>query len=135
VKDPVAWETVSARAAALLSAGQDVLVFVRPEGRRVGDAIDPRLLGSSLGRVVKNCIGGDLSRVVFAGGDTSGFALRETGAYGATVISARVEAAVPLISLLGEGALNGMEVILKGGQVGSLDFFETARGGSASGVR
>jgi uncharacterized protein YgbK (DUF1537 family) len=135
VRDPVAWEMVSARAADLLSTGQDVLVFVRPDSGRVREAIDPRLLGSSLGHVVKHCIRGDVSRVVLAGGDTSGFALKEMGAYGATVIPARVEAAVPLISLLGEEGLNGLEAILKGGQVGSLDFFETARGGSASGVR
>jgi 3-oxoisoapionate kinase len=62
-------------------------------------------------------------RVIFAGGDTSSFAMRATGAYALEIAGSTGRQASHVCRLLAEDELNEIEVILKGGQAGGDHFF------------
>jgi uncharacterized protein YgbK (DUF1537 family) len=75
-------------------------------------------------------------RVVLAGGDTSSHAVVQLGLYALTWC-ATIQPGAPLCrahSTLPE--MDGLELVLKGGQVGTEDFFEWVRtaGSSAAGA-
>jgi uncharacterized protein YgbK (DUF1537 family) len=69
-------------------------------------------------------------RVVLAGGDTSSHAVAQLGAYALTWAAA-TQPGAPLCRVhCDTQGLDGLELELKGGQVGSEDFFERVRTGS-----
>ncbi len=83
-----------------------------------------RLIGEQLGKLTKQIITEKkLTRFLVAGGDTSGFVTRELGIYA-------LEALMPLApggplcrSYSEDSRFDGIEVVLKGGQVGKEDYF------------
>ena len=89
---------------------------------------DPAAIGTALAEVVTHCRTElNVERVVVAGGDTSGFVLKNLRARTLTA-----QGTVGSDLLLGsitshDTSLDGLEVVLKGGQLGSLDVFEEAR--------
>ncbi|MDW3214670.1 MAG: four-carbon acid sugar kinase family protein [Ilumatobacteraceae bacterium] len=89
-------------------------------------------IGSGLGRIVADVRRTTrLPRVAIAGGDTSGHAIT---ALDATALSAIAPLApgAPLCAVHSDDAdIDGLEVTLKGGQMGSADFFELAKRGLA----
>ncbi|MFM0597125.1 four-carbon acid sugar kinase family protein [Paraburkholderia dilworthii] len=65
-----------------------------------------------------------LQRIGIAGGDTSSFAIRALGAWGLSYL-APLSAGVTVCRLHADRAeLDGMEIMLKGGQMGGVDLFE-----------
>ena len=87
------------------------------------------IIGQSLGRILARLIAAaSLRRVVVSGGDTSGRVCAELGIYA-------LEAAAPTIPgaaicrARAENRLDGLEIALKGGQMGSQDFFGWVRDG------
>jgi 3-oxoisoapionate kinase len=65
--------------------------------------------------------------VVLAGGDTSSHAVAQLGLHALTWAAA-TEPGAPLCRGHSDtAALDGLELVLKGGQVGSKDFFERVR--------
>jgi uncharacterized protein YgbK (DUF1537 family) len=65
-----------------------------------------------------------LHRIGIAGGDTSSFAVRALGAWGLSYL-APLSAGVTVCRLHADRAeLDGMEIMLKGGQMGDADLFE-----------
>jgi uncharacterized protein YgbK (DUF1537 family) len=87
-----------------------------------------RLLGTELGRLAKQLLRqSGVSRLVVAGGDTSGYVTRALGIY-ALECRAGLEPGAPLCSAYShEPGLDGLELVLKGGQVGGEAFFEHVR--------
>jgi len=90
------------------------------------------VIGKSLGRILFKLIGeADLGRVAVSGGDTSGHVCSELGIYA-------LEAAAPTIPgaaicrARSETALDGLEIALKGGQMGSQDYFGWIRDGGGA---
>ncbi|RTE11506.1 four-carbon acid sugar kinase family protein [Paenibacillus whitsoniae] len=83
-----------------------------------------RLLGSALGLLTKALVQKlRLPRVLIAGGDTSGYVTRELGIY-ALACKAVLDPGGPLCrAYAAEAPFDGLELVLKGGQVGSPDFF------------
>lgn len=90
--------------------------------------VDPRRVGEILGEVIRYCREAtELPRVVIAGGDTSGYVLRHLGAtelrgrgtVGSDLLLGAISAEDPV--------LDGLEVVLKGGQLGGADVFEDSR--------
>jgi len=89
-------------------------------------------IGRALGRIQRALIErAGLRRVVIAGGDTSSHALGQLGVYALTTL-------LPLPSTPGsplclahsdEAAFDGLEIALKGGQVGGDDYFSKMRAG------
>jgi uncharacterized protein YgbK (DUF1537 family) len=69
-------------------------------------------------------------RLLFAGGDTSSHAVAELGLFALTWAGA-TERGAPLCRAHAEDpAFDGLELVLKGGQMGSGDFFEKVRRGN-----
>ncbi|WP_282935313.1 four-carbon acid sugar kinase family protein [Paenibacillus sp. RC67] len=91
-----------------------------------------QLIGEYLGDLTRELIAlTDLKRVVFAGGDTSGFAVKQLNIYALEMIASTVPGG-PLCRAYSENVrINGLELVLKGGQVGPADFFEKVRRGDA----
>ena len=68
-------------------------------------------------------------RVVLAGGDTSSHAVSQLGLYALTWSAATQPGAPLCLAHSDSPELDGLELVLKGGQVGTEDFFEQVREG------
>jgi uncharacterized protein YgbK (DUF1537 family) len=83
------------------------------------------LLGTGLGRLVNEIVekARGLRRLVIAGGDTSSYAARALGIVAVEMICTLIPGA-PLCRVHAPGSpVDGMEINLKGGQVGGEDYF------------
>lgn len=89
-------------------------------------------LGEILDRVLRTA---RLRRAVISGGDTSGHATLRLGVYALTAIAPLAPGA-PLCRAHADGSVGdtyeGLELALKGGQVGGADFFLAAKNGGAT---
>jgi uncharacterized protein YgbK (DUF1537 family) len=117
-----------------LSEGRHVLACtVRPEG---GPAAETALPARALARVGGELLAGvsaavPLARVGIAGGDTSSHAVQALDAWGLSY-GAQLAPGVALCRLHSDvAALDGLEIALKGGQMGGEDFFERLVHGNA----
>jgi uncharacterized protein YgbK (DUF1537 family) len=93
-----------------------------------GEAADR--LGQCLGRVaagVRDRV--DLDRIVVAGGDTSGHVCRELGIEALTMAGTSVAGAALFEARSRRGASQGYSIALKGGQMGTPDYFAWMRDG------
>jgi uncharacterized protein YgbK (DUF1537 family) len=88
-----------------------------------------RLLGNALGELTKELVSQlGISRVLIAGGDTSGYVTRELGVYALECISILDPGGPLCLAYANEPPFDGLELVLKGGQVGGVDFFERVAG-------
>jgi uncharacterized protein YgbK (DUF1537 family) len=87
-------------------------------------------LGAALGRIARTVIGRRrLRRIVFAGGDTSSHGVAQLG-IDALTWAAPLDPGAPLVRAHAtDPAIDGLELVLKGGQIGGEDFFERVRRG------
>ena len=128
------------RALAALSAGKSVVVYTAAgpddpsiratrETLGAGSGNSAKLLGSALGRIARDLlVRTGLKRVVVAGGDTSSYATQELGLYGLEML-AELTPGAPLCRGYSEDPkFDGLEIALKGGQMGKADYFGMARG-------
>ena len=135
---------LSERAHASLSAGKSVVLYTAagpddPSIRATRDALvagsgvssgnTAKLLGTALGRIARDLLTRTgLRRVVVAGGDTSSYATQELGLYGLEML-AELTPGAPLCRGYSEDPrFDGLEIALKGGQMGKADYFGLARG-------
>jgi uncharacterized protein YgbK (DUF1537 family) len=129
----------------LLSQGQDVIVAT---ARGPDDPAIPRMLNAlehsdtsaqttyerlakSLGKLAEEIrLQTAVPRIAICGGDTSGHALSVLQATALSFV-APIEPGAPLCKLHNRAAsgINGLEVTLKGGQMGTQEFFVKAKGG------
>ena len=135
-------EVVAGQAIDLLAAGRDVVVCTArgtddPASVTLANAMagcaEPAnavhaRIGDALGRLVRDArtkLG--LQRAVIAGGDTSGHALMSLGAT-ALLPHCPLAPGVPMLRAISSNpAIDGLELALKGGQMGASDIFLTAR--------
>jgi uncharacterized protein YgbK (DUF1537 family) len=89
-----------------------------------------RRLGQRLGRLARAVLEQEpLERLLLSGGDTSSQVVKAL-APDALLVAARLTPGAPLCRLVSRQPwLDGLEVALKGGQMGDVSFFETARVG------
>jgi uncharacterized protein YgbK (DUF1537 family) len=147
---PQARQVLVASAVALLAQGRSVMVHTArgPQDPRIDDMIGAlvaggltleaarheggRRLGQRLGLVTRDILARKpLRRLLLSGGDTSSQVMRVLAPQALTV-AARLAPGAPLCRLhAAEAPLDGMEVALKGGQMGDVQFFERARHGNA----
>jgi len=121
----------AARVAAHLAAGEHVLVSTSDGSASAGVAADTlaRAGGELLARVLAAC---PVKRFGIAGGDTSSLAMSALDAWGLSYVS-RIAPGVALCRLHSDSpSLDGMEVMLKGGQMGPDDLFEAFVHGAAA---
>ncbi|MEV4798405.1 four-carbon acid sugar kinase family protein [Nonomuraea sp. NPDC049421] len=96
----------------------------------LGALRDPEGIGDMLGRVAVVAVRGGLTRrVVVAGGDTSGQVVAALGAYALDVVGSLAVGGPVCVLSSDDPAVDGLEVALKGGQVGAEDFFLRAAEG------
>lgn len=89
-------------------------------------------LGAALGRILSATLDkARLGRAVISGGDTSGHALRELGLPALTALAPTIPGAA-LCTGHGEGPRDGLQIALKGGQMGSEDYFGWVRAGGGA---
>jgi uncharacterized protein YgbK (DUF1537 family) len=88
------------------------------------------LLGAALGRVAGAVVRETrLRRLLFAGGDTSSHGVAQLG-IDALTWAAPIEPGAPLVrAQAADPVIDGLELVLKGGQMGGEGFFETVRRG------
>lgn len=127
------------QALAVLGAGESVILYsalgpddpniFRTKERIEALGIPHRMVGELLGKqqglILKEILlKTGLRRCAVAGGDTSGNVLKQLEAYVLEFL-APLGAATPLCRAGShQAALNGLEIALKGGQLGEIDFFE-----------
>ena len=123
-------EVVSRATRALQHTGK-VVVYSSLGPLAAGTAARGDALGQAIGFMLREIVQTTgVRRVVLAGGDTSSHAVAQLGLYALTWAAA-TEPGAPLCRAHSDTpALDGLELVLKGGQVGSADFFERVRLGS-----
>ncbi|HTD96454.1 MAG TPA: four-carbon acid sugar kinase family protein [Edaphobacter sp.] len=109
-------------ASASLASGQSTILYTAlgpPAGTAQGDN-----LGIALGHLLRELLlATPTRRVLLCGGDTSSHATQQLGLYALTW-SSRVQTGAPLCRASSDDpTLDGLELVLKGGQVGTADFF------------
>ena len=91
-----------------------------------------RRIGSSLGRILDLVLRGTgLRRAVISGGDTSGYGMRELGLQALEALAPTIPGAA-LCRAYGTGDHDGLQIALKGGQMGSQDYFGWIRDGGGA---
>jgi uncharacterized protein YgbK (DUF1537 family) len=122
-------ETAIGLALQLLRSGRDTVLYTSL-GPPTGLAHDQEL-GVALGRLMLGLVRQTgVRRVVLCGGDTSSHAVQQLGLT-ALSFAGTLATGAPLCRAHAEEAtgLDGLELVLKGGQIGPEDFFNVARGG------
>lgn len=123
-----------------LSAGRSVVLHTAlGPASDVGQAFEGRegarhAIGRGLGEIERALIAqARLSRAIIAGGDTSSHALRQLGVYALrTRLPLPATPGSPLcLAHSDDPAFEGLEIALKGGQVGGDDYFSMIRDGRA----
>lgn len=86
-------------------------------------------VGEALGRILYQTLSrSGARRAVASGGDTSGNATRQLGIFALSALAPTIPGAA-LLQAHAEGPMNGLELALKGGQMGSPDYFGWIRNG------
>jgi uncharacterized protein YgbK (DUF1537 family) len=91
--------------------------------------LDPKTIGSRLGTqqgmMLRDILERtDLRRVCVAGGDTCGYATKQLGIY-ALQVAAPIAPGAPLCRASSDQPrFDGLEIALKSGQLGTVDFFQ-----------
>ncbi len=88
-----------------------------------------RTLGESLGQVLYGIINRTgISRAVISGGDTSGYATQQLGIFALSALAPTIPGAA-IFKAHANGDMDCLELALKGGQMGSPDYFGWVRDG------
>ncbi|MFC4600525.1 four-carbon acid sugar kinase family protein [Cohnella hongkongensis] len=92
-----------------------------------------RLIGTRFGQLARQLVlEAGLRRLLVAGGDTSGYVTQELGIDAMSCLSAIVPGGPLCCCYSHDARIDGLELSLKGGQVGGDDYFELVRRGGRS---
>ncbi|MBB5553248.1 four-carbon acid sugar kinase family protein [Rhizobium lentis] len=119
-----------------LVRGRSTIIYTaRGEtGRLAGGDVPAERLGAiycDVARAVRRAV--SLPRIVFSGGDSSSYAVRTIGAEALeiAVFDEVQNCHVCRLDAPGDAEVDGLEVMLKGGQIGADDFFLRAKAGTS----
>jgi len=124
-----AWSAQTSKAIDALAQGQSVVLYTalgtQAQDRQYGEAF-----GIALGRLLRELlVASGVRRIVVAGGDTSTHAVKQLGLDALTFLAPLVPGA-PLCRGHASGSpMDGLELALKGGQIGPEEFFAQVRDG------
>ncbi len=130
VREPAYVDDLVRRVASLLMAGHDALAHTTPldctqNGSNASGLEIAQATGAFLARLLRVA---PLRRFGVAGGDTSSWALRALDVWGLGYVG-HLSPGVALCRIRADdAALDGVEVMLKGGQMGPRDLFDLLRG-------
>ncbi len=89
-------------------------------------------VGEALGRILHQTLErSGARRAIVSGGDTSGHATRQLGLFALSALAPTIPGAA-LFQAHADGAMDGLELALKGGQMGSYDYFGWIRSGGGT---
>ncbi|MGI3183872.1 four-carbon acid sugar kinase family protein [Nioella aestuarii] len=89
-------------------------------------------IGEALGRILQQSLArSGIRRAVVSGGDTSGHATRQLGIFALSALAPTIPGAA-LFRAHADGPMDGLELALKGGQMGSHDYFGWIRSGGGT---
>jgi len=113
-----------------LRRGRSIIIYSALGPADVNGALRGQQLGEYLGDLMRDVVlQSGVRRAIIAGGDTSSHAVTRLG-ISALTFAAVMAPGAPLCRAESDAAgMHGLELVLKGGQVGSRDFFEQVRGG------
>lgn len=117
--------TVAQPMLSALAQGRSVAVYTaRGEATQAFEADRAPAVGAALCHLFREAVRHtQLRRFIFAGGDSSSFAMRASGAYALEIAGSTGRQASHVCRLLADDELAGVEVLLKGGQAGGERFF------------
>ncbi|MEZ2129568.1 MULTISPECIES: four-carbon acid sugar kinase family protein [unclassified Sinorhizobium] len=122
-----------------LDRGRPTIIYTArgESGRVAGGEVPAERLGAiycDVARAVRRVV--SLPRIVFSGGDSSSYAVRTIGAEALEIIVFdRIQNChVCRLEAPEDAEINGLEVMLKGGQIGADDFFLRAKAGTVGSV-
>ncbi|MDI5892131.1 four-carbon acid sugar kinase family protein [Halomonas rhizosphaerae] len=128
---------LAGQVAAMFGEGRDVAVATtRSEADVIVDLSTERLataVGEVFARLTRELRdAGDIQRVVFAGGDTSSHAMRQLGADALELAAFDEAQGGHLCRLVAtDSPIDGLEVVLKGGQIGGEDLLARVKRGTS----
>jgi uncharacterized protein YgbK (DUF1537 family) len=118
-----------------LDAGRNPLLYTAlgPADPAIGDArADGERVGTRLGRLARRLLeASKLKRLAVAGGDTSGYVARQLSIYALEMAGPLAPGSPLCRARAREDAFDGLEIVMKGGQVGKPDFFGSVLRGAA----
>ena len=132
------------RAAPLIKTGYDVLFCTArgPNDPAVAEfgawrakqdrppTLVNRLVGEGLGEIVLRLVRTTaLRRAVISGGDTSGYAARRLGLFALTALAPTIPGAALCLAHSDDPEVDGIQLALKGGQMGTTDYFSWIKSG------
>jgi len=92
-------------------------------------AVVNKRIGQALGDILSSILDqSGIRRAVISGGDTSGYATQRLGIFGLSALAPTIPGA-SLFLAHADGPMDGLELALKGGQMGSPDYFGWIRDG------
>lgn len=123
-------ERVVAQVAALLGAGRNVLAVTAPQdGETQPGALDPAAVAAASARFVADVIArAPVRRLGVAGGDTSSQAVKALRPWALQHIATMPPGVAVCRARFDEPALDGLELMLKGGQMGAETLFDDFAG-------
>jgi uncharacterized protein YgbK (DUF1537 family) len=129
-QDGGAMEKVAEESLVALAAGRSVVLYTALGPRDCGGEVTGAELGKRLGVLLRELLArSGVRRAVIAGGDTSSHAVRQLG-IDALTFAARLAPGGPLCRAhSAHPETDGLELVLKGGQLGGENFFEFVRTG------
>jgi uncharacterized protein YgbK (DUF1537 family) len=123
-------QTIAQAATASLASGRNTVLYTSLGPHQAAEAHGDQL-GVALGQLLKQILLHDTTRrVLLCGGDTSSHAVQQLGLYALTWL-ANLQPGAPLCLTHADDPRSGLhhlELVLKGGQVGTEDFFDVVRG-------
>ena len=122
------WSATAAKAHRALQSGRSVVLYtalsLQIHGEKYGEKFS-----SALGVLLRKLVlSSGVRRVLVAGGDTATHSVKQLG-LDALTFAAPLVAGVPLCRGSSASQLDGLELALKGGQMGPEDFFANVRDG------
>lgn len=125
------WNAEAAKARTALASGHSVVLYTAL-GPQVQDEKHGEKFGAALGVLLRNLVfASGVRRILIAGGDTATHSVKQLE-LDALTFAAPLVAGVPLCRGSAKSELDGLELALKGGQMGPDDFFANVRDGSRS---
>ncbi len=122
------WSVEAAKARAALAHGRSVVLYTSLGSQVHGEKRGERF-GVALGALLRNLVlSAGVRRILIAGGDTATHSVKQLG-LDALTFAAPLVAGVPLCRGSAQSEIDGLELALKGGQMGPNDFFASVRDG------
>jgi len=118
-------EAIVKQADSRLSGGHSVVIYTALGPQDCGGGVRGEQLGCYLGEMLRDLVlRTGVRRVVIAGGDTSTHAVRQLGIEALTFAAMSTPGAPLCRCHARSPGLDGLEIVLKGGQVGPENYFE-----------